>query len=93
MANVNNLQTILALDWKYGLIFIAAVIILAVWIIQKFDFLVSRFGFETAKMRKEKQQDKDIADLKSHVERSEPKIDKLYESIDGMKESIKELSD
>ena len=91
--DVGELQTILSLDWKYGLVFVAAIIIIAVWVIQKFDFLVSRFGFETSKMRKEKQQDKDIEEMKKHVEESEPKIDMLHDSIDEMKNSIKNLSD
>lgn len=91
--DVGELQTILTLDWKNGLIFIAALIILAVWIIQKFEFICSKLGISTKRMRKEEQQDRDIAEVKRHVEESEPKIDMLYNSIDEMKNSIKNLSD
>lgn len=90
--DVSELQTILSLDWKYGLVFVAAVIIIAVWIIQKFDFLVSKFGFTTERMRKDEQKEKDIAELKKHSDRTDEKIDKIFDSMDEMKTDIKELS-
>lgn len=91
--DVSELQTILALDWKYGLVFVAAVIIIAVWIIQKFDFLVSKFGFTTERMRKDEQKEKDISELKKHADRTDEKIDKIFDSMDEMKESVNALSE
>ena len=92
MENLGNLQTILALDWKYGLVFIAAVIIIAVWIIQKFDFLVSRFGIKTKAMLKEEQQEKDIEYLKKHSGEQDEKIDKITEAINKLGEQVEQLS-
>lgn len=92
MENLSNLQTILALDWKYGLVLIAAVIILAVWIIQKFDFLVGRFGIKTKKMLKEEQQEKDIEELKKHADRTDEKIDKITEAINKLGDQVEQLS-
>ena len=90
--DLSELQTILAIDWKYGLMFIAAVIIIAVWIIQKFDFLVSKFGFTTERMRKDEQKEKDISELKKHSDRTDEKIDKIFEYVDEMRDDIKELT-
>ena len=92
MENLSNLQMILALDWKYGLVLIAAVIILAVWIIQKFDFLVGRFGIKTKKMLKEEQQEKDIEELKKHADRTDEKIDKITEAINKLGDQVEQLS-
>lgn len=80
------------LDWKNGLIIIAAIIIIAVWAITKFDFLMSRFGIKTKRMLRIEEHDKDIKDLKEHANRTDDKIDKLFESMNEMKADIKELS-
>jgi len=90
--NIGNFVNIMELDWKNGLIIIAAIIIIAVWAITKFDFLMSRFGIKTKRMLRIEEHDKDIKDLKEHANRTDDKIDKLFESMNEMKADIKELS-
>lgn len=82
----------LELDWRNGLIFIAAIIIISVWVIAKFDFLCSRFGIKTKRMLRMEKQEEDINELKKHEDRTDEKIDKLFESMDEMKGDIKELT-
>jgi len=92
MDNINNFVGILELDWKNGLIFIAALIIVAVWVIAKFDFLCSRFGIKTKRMLRTEKHEEDIKELKEHADRTDDKIDKLFERMDEMRDDIKELS-
>lgn len=92
MDNINNFVGILELDWKNGLIFIAALIIIAVWVIAKFDFLCSRFGIKTKRMLRMEEHEEDIKELKEHADRTDDKIDKLFECMDEMRDDIKELS-
>jgi len=53
MDNIGNVISILSLDWKNGLIFVAALIIIAVWVIQKFDYLCSKLGIQTKRKTRE----------------------------------------
>ena len=90
---MDGLKQLLATDWKNGLLFIAALIIVFVWLIQKWDFICERFGIQTKKVAKEEKQDKDIEELKAHAKKTDGNIDKIIGSIDELKGFIKELSD
>lgn len=50
---MNDIVNLLGMDWKSGLIFIAALIIVFVWIIDKWDWIVTRFGLQTKFTRRE----------------------------------------
>ena len=93
MDNIGNVISILSLDWKNGLIFVAALIIIAVWVIQKFDYLCSKLGIQTKRKTREEKQQKDIADLKRHAEKTDEQFNKIFECMDEMKGSMRDLSD
>lgn len=92
MDNIGNVISILSLDWKNGLIFVAALIIIAVWVIQKFDYLCSKLGIQTKRKTREEKQQKDIAELKRHAEKTDQQFNKIFERMDEMKTDIKVLS-
>ncbi len=93
MDNIGNVISILSLDWKNGLIFVAALIIIAVWVIQKFDYLCSKLGIQTKRKTREEKQQKDIAELKRHAEKTDQQFNKIFECMDEMKGSMRDLSD
>jgi hypothetical protein len=41
---MSDISQILAMDWHSGILFIAALVIVAVFVIQKFDWIIERFG-------------------------------------------------
>ena len=93
MDGIGNIANILSMDWRNGLLFIAVLIIIAVWAIQQFDFICQHLGLKTKKMLREEQQDKDIVELKEHTVTTDEKMDKIFECLDEMKESVHGLSD
>jgi len=44
---MSDLSTLLEFDWRNGILFLAAIVIVAVFAIQKFDWIVERFGFKS----------------------------------------------
>ena len=80
------------MDWKNGVLFLAAIIIVAVFVIQKFDWIVERFGLQSKRQIKEAKQDKDINELKDRAKKTDENIEKIYASISGLKDSIDEVS-
>lgn len=93
MDNIGNFVNILELDWRNGLVFVAAIIIIAVWVIAKFDFLCSRFGVKTKRMLRMEKHEDDINVLKKHANSTDEKIDKLFERMDEMRASVSALSE
>ena len=89
---MNDIENLLGMDWRNGILFIAAVVIVAVFIIQKFDWIVERFGIQSKRQLAEQKQDRDINDLKSHAEKSDENFDKVFNSINNLKDSINTLS-
>lgn len=53
---------------------------------------MEKFGIQTRRMRKDAQQEKDIAEMKNHNAQTDQKIDKIFECMDEMKESVRKLS-
>ena len=47
---------------------------------------MEKFGIQTRRMRKDAQQEKDIAEMKNHNAQTDQKIDKIFECMDEMKE-------
>lgn len=90
---MSEIGNVLSMDWKNGLLFIAAIIVLSVWIIQKWDFICQRFGVTTKRMMAEEKQDKDIDELKKHAEKDDANFEKIFRSIEELRLSIDTLSD
>ena len=89
---MQDISRLLELDWKNGVLFLAAIIIVAVFVIQKFDWIVERFGLQSKRQIKEAKQDKDINELKDRAKKTDENIEKIYASISGLKDSIDEVS-
>ena len=89
---MQDISRLLEMDWKNGVLFLAAIIIVAVFIIQKFDWIVERFGLQSKRQIKEAKQDKDINELKDRAKKTDENIEKIYASISGLKDSIDEVS-
>lgn len=81
------------MDWKNGLLFIAAVIIVAVFLIQKFDWIIERLGITSKRQQAQQKQEQDIGELKDHAKKTDENIEKLVYSIEGLQECVHELSD
>lgn len=89
---MQDISRLLEMDWKNGVLFLAAIIIVAVFVIQKFDWIVERFGLQSKRQIKEAKQDKDINELKDRAKKTDENIEKIYASISGLKDSIDEVS-
>ena len=89
---MQDISRLLELDWKNGVLFLAAIIVVAVFVIQKFDWIVERFGLQSKRQIKEAKQDKDINELKDRAKKTDENIEKIYASISGLKDSIDEVS-
>lgn len=90
---MNDINAILALDWKSGLIFIAAIIIFFVFILQKTDWIAERFGITSKRKLAEERQEKEIENLKAHAEKTDGNFEKVFTSIETLQESINTVSD
>ena len=64
---MSDMDKILALDWRSGMLFIAAIIILAVFILQKTDWLAERFGITSKRKMAEEKHNNEINELKAHA--------------------------
>ena len=89
---MQDISRLLEMDWKNGVLFLAAIIIVAVFVIQKFDWIVERFGLQSKRQIAEAKQDKDINELKDHAKKTDQNIDKLLHSIEELKQSVNEVS-
>lgn len=89
---MSDIERILAMDWKNGILFIAAVIIVSVFMIQKFDWIVERLGIKSKRQLAEEKQDADIKVLKDHAAKTDENIDKILQSVGELKTSIGQVS-
>lgn len=89
---VSELGQLFQYDLKQGLLFIAALIIVAVFFIQKFDWIVERLGIKSKRQLAEEKQDLDIKVLKDHAAKTDGNIDKILQSVDELKTSIGDVS-
>lgn len=90
---MSDVIKIAELDWQNGFLFIAAVLILAVLVITKWDFIIQRFGIVTRKQLKEEEQGQTIKQLKSHAENTDLKIDQLMRSVSDLTQCVSTMSD
>lgn len=97
---MGDIQTFLEMDFKSGVLFLAAVVVVVVFIIQKWDFVVSRFGIKTKRMIIEETRDKatkknqdEIEDLRnklcSFIDRSDTRDTEILNSLNEVKSNIK----
>ena len=95
---MGEIRQLLEFDFREGFLFIAALIIVAVFLIQKFDWIIERLGIKSKRQMAEEKQDADIRELKGHAQKTDENIDKilngmvvLQESIEGVSEQVKTL--
>lgn len=85
---MSEIEQLLQYDFKQGFLFIAALIIVAVFLIQKFDWIVERLGIKSKRQIAEEKQDADINVLKEHAKKTDENIDKILHNINDLKQSI-----
>lgn len=90
---MSDLLHMISLDWKNGLLFIAAIIIVGVFIIQRFDWLVEKLGIKSKRQLAEEKQDEDIGELKNHANKTDKNIDDIIRRLEDMQKSIDKLYD
>ena len=90
---MSDIERILAMDWKNGVLFIAAVIIVSVFIIQKFDWIVEKIGIKSRRQLAEEKQDREIGELKNHAIKTDENIEKILNGMDELKTSINGVSE
>lgn len=89
---MSEIQQLLEFDFREGFLFIAALIIVAVFLIQKFDWVIERLGIKSKRQMAEEKQDMDIKELKAHAEKTDENIDKILQSVSELKTSIGDVS-
>ena len=80
------------LDWRNGMLFMAAVIIVAVFILQKTEWLAAKFGITSKRQLAEDKRDQEILELKEHAKSTDGNFAKICKSIEELKEDIKNVS-
>lgn len=80
------------MDWKNGVLFIAALVVVAVFLIQKWDWIISRFGIISKRRLAQEKLEKDVDELKDHTKKTDENIEKLMGAVNEMKECIYDLS-
>ena len=89
---MGELEQLFQYDLRQGFLFIAALIVAAIFVIQKFDWIVERFGIKSKRQCAEEKQDSDIKVLKEHAAKTDQNIDKILASVDELKASIEDVS-
>ena len=89
---MSEIQQLLEFDFREGFLFVAALIIVAVFLIQKFDWIVERLGIKSKRQIAEEKQDADIKVLRNHAAKTDENIDKILQSVGELKTSISEVS-
>ena len=89
---MGDIERILTMDWRNGVLFIAALIIVSVFIIQKFDWIIERLGIKSKRQLAEEKQDADIKVLKDHAVKTDENIDKILAGMNTLQESIQGVS-
>lgn len=89
---MSEIQQLLEFDFREGFLFVVALIIVAVFLIQKFDWIVERLGIKSKRQMAEEKQDADIKVLRDHAAKTDGNIDKILQSVGELKTSIGEVS-
>lgn len=89
---MGELEQLFQYDLRQGFLFIAVLIVAAIFVIQKFDWIVERFGIKSKRQCAEEKQDADIKVLREHAAKTDQNIDKILASVDELKTSIEDVS-
>ena len=89
---MGEIRQLLEFDFREGFLFIAALIIVAVFLIQKFDWIIERLGIKSKRQMAEEKQDADIRELKGHAQKTDENIDKILHSVDELKTSVNDIA-
>ena len=90
---MSDIEHLIAMNWRDGAIFIAALVIVAVFIIQKFDWIVERLGIVSRRQLAEEKQNNDIKELKTHAKKTDENINKLLDGMNNLQQSVQGVSD
>lgn len=96
---MNELEQLLEMDLKSGVLFMAIAVVVVIFLIQKWDFIISRFGIKTKKMLNEEKQErtiskntKEIEDMRDKffgfVDRSEEKGQEIFDLLKELKQDL-----
>lgn len=96
---MSDFGNLLSMDIKSGVLFIATAVVVMIFLIQKWDFIVGRFGIKTKKIIDEENRDKaidknakDIEELKgnlcSFIERSDKRDKEILDSLKELKSDM-----
>ena len=89
---MSDISQILAMDWHSGILFIAALVIVAVFVIQKFDWIIERFGLTSKRQLSEERQNKEIKELKERTLKTDENVNTLIGRVNELINSVKTLS-
>ena len=89
---MSDLEKFFALDIKSGAFFIIACLIIIVLIIQKWDWIIARFGIKTKRTIEEEEELNDIRELKEHTKQTDEKVNQLIEGVNSLRDTIGTIS-
>ena len=89
---MSDLSKFFDMNFKDGVFFIAAALIITVFLIQKWDWVISRFGVTSKKTLEEEKHNEEIQELKNHVKNTDQKIDKIFNKMDILKDDLQQVS-
>ena len=89
---MGDVKALLDLNFKEGLLFCSLLLVAAIFLIQKWDWLMSRFGIVTKRKLAEDQRGADIEKLKTSVEANGKNVDKIFACMDEIRDDLKEIS-
>lgn len=90
---MSDVIKLLELDWRNGLLFALAIFIVAVFLMQKWGWIIEHLGVTTSRKLQEQRHDEDIQELKSHAKKTDENIDKIIKSIENLQDSVHKVSD
>ena len=90
---MSDIERLIAMNWRDGAIFISALVIVAVFIIQKFDWIVERLGIVSRRQLAEDKQNENIKELRAHAKKTDENINKILTGMDNLQQSIQGVSD
>ena len=89
---MSDLLKFIELDWRNGALFIAGLVIMAVFLIQKFDWIVERFGVLSKRQIREANEKAEMDELKQHAKKTDDCLERITHSIDELKGSINKVA-
>ena len=90
---MGELEQLFQYDLRQGFLFIAVLIVAAIFVIQKFDWIVERFGIKSKRQCAEEKQDADIKVLREHAAKTDQNIDKILSGMTNLQQSIEGVSE